>query len=277
MTHTHMVLSALAGAWSPAEDGSLRPAQALPIPEPMTHPNALVERQHRKRTLVLALRWFAELGHQDGVAGHISVRDPIDTTHFWINPYGRAFEALRTTDLLRIDEEGQLIEGRGVLNPAGIAIHGAIHRGRADAVAVAHAHSTYGRAWSTTGRLIDPLCQEACAFYEDQALFSDDEVFVIARSTADALAVTLGPRKAAFLRNHGHLTVGATVDSAAFWFVSLERCCEIQIAAESVGKPLTVGHTQAVRTRNHVGTERAGWLGFQPARERLERFVAKEL
>jgi ribulose-5-phosphate 4-epimerase/fuculose-1-phosphate aldolase len=60
------------------------------------------------------------------------------------------------------------------------------------------------------------------------------------------------------------LTVGTTVDSAAWWFVSMERTCESQILAESCRTaPKLIAHETAELTHNQSGSEKAGWFSFQ--------------
>jgi len=135
--------------------------------------SAAEERVHRQRSLVVAFRLFGKFGFEEGAAGHITVRDPEHPDHFWVNPFGVSFKRMRVADLLLVDHSGAVVQGEGPLNAAAFAIHGAIHAARPDVVAAAHSHSVYGKAWSSLGRLLDPLTQDACAFYEDHVLFED--------------------------------------------------------------------------------------------------------
>src|SRR5205807_1611373 len=85
------------------------------------------------------------------------------------------------------------------------------------------------------------------------------------------LAHALGESKAVILRNHGLLTVGKSVDEAAFWFITMERSCQVQLMAEAAGKPVLIDKDQAEITSGQVGTDIAGWLGFQPLYDRIVR------
>ena len=96
----------------------------------------------------------------------------------------------------------------------------------------------YGKAWSSLGRLLDPITQDACAFYEDHGLFDDYTGVVYETSEGDRIAQTLGHSKAVILRNHGLLTVGQTIDEAAWWFITMDRSCHAQLLAEAAGKPI---------------------------------------
>lgn len=131
------------------------------------------ERLHRKQRLAGAFRLFARFGFSEGIAGHITARDPEFTEHFWVNPFGMYFGHIRASDLILVDDTGEVVKGNRPVNQAAFAIHSQIHSARPDIVAAAHAHSLYGKAWSSLGRLLDPLTQDACAFYEDHSLFDD--------------------------------------------------------------------------------------------------------
>jgi ribulose-5-phosphate 4-epimerase/fuculose-1-phosphate aldolase len=229
------------------------------------------ERLHRKQRLAAAFRLFGRFGFSEGIAGHITARDPEFTDHFWVNPLGTYFGHIRVSDLILVNREGDVVKGDAQINQAAFAIHSQIHEARPDVVAAAHAHSIYGKAWSSLGRLLDPLTQDACAFYEDHSLLDDYSGVVLEASEGQRLASTLGQNKAIILRNHGILTVGHTVDEAAFWYITLERSCQAQLLAEAAGKPKLIGHETARLTHSQVGAPKAGWFSFQPLYDRIVR------
>lgn len=78
------------------------------------------------------------------------------------------------------------------------------------------------------------------------------------------IASALGPHKGVILRNHGLLTVGDSVDSAAWWFLQMEKACEIQLAAKAAGKPVLIDHKSAVATREQLGSDLVAWINYQP-------------
>ena len=222
------------------------------------------ELAERKLKLAAALRVFGRFGFDEGAAGHITARDPFDTDHFWVNPVGRSFKQMRVSDLIKVDHEGNILEGGGGLNQAAFAIHSRIHQARPDVVAAAHSHSIYGKTWSTLGRLLDPLTQDACAFYEDHSLFDDYTGVVFDTAEGDRIGDALGDCKAVILRNHGLLTVGETVDATCWWYVAMERCCQAQLLAEAAGKPVQIDADQAAATAKLTGNPFTGYFSFQP-------------
>jgi len=222
------------------------------------------ERRHRKQRLAAAFRLFGLFGFSEGTAGHITARDPELLDHFWVNPLGMNFRQIRVKDLLLVNDTGEVVDGTWPLNGAAFAIHSQIHASRPDVVAAAHAHSVHGKAWSSLRRPLDPITQDACAFYDDHVLFDDYTGAVFELDEGKRIATALGDHKAAILANHGLLTVGRTVDEAAWWFITMERTCEAQLLAEAAGAPVLIDPEHAERAASQVGGYRVGWIQFQP-------------
>jgi ribulose-5-phosphate 4-epimerase/fuculose-1-phosphate aldolase len=229
------------------------------------------ERLHRKQKLAAAFRLFGRLGFDEGVAGHITARDPEQADHFWVNPFGMSFKQITVDDLLLVNHAGEIVEGTWPLNQAAFCIHSQIHQARPDVIAAAHTHSPSGRAFSTLGRELEPLTQDSCIFFEDHALFDDYTGVVVDIDEGKRIAHALGDRKAAILKNHGLLTVGQSVDEAAWWFVTMERSCQAQLLAEAAGTPVLIDEAAAELTASQVGSRMAGWFSFQPIWDRITR------
>src|SRR5437868_14874978 len=115
------------------------------------------ERRYRKQRLAAAFRLFALFGFDEGVAGHITARDPEQPDHFWVNPFGMYFGHIRASDLLLVDANGEVVRGRARVNRAAFAIHSRVHAARPDVISAAHSHSIYGRSFSALAQLLDPL------------------------------------------------------------------------------------------------------------------------
>jgi ribulose-5-phosphate 4-epimerase/fuculose-1-phosphate aldolase len=229
------------------------------------------ERRHLKQRLAAAFRLFALYGFDEGVAGHITARDPERPDHFWVNPFGMYFGHIRASDLILVNHQGDVVEGDRMVNAAAFTIHSQVHKARPDVVSAAHAHSPSGKALSSLGRPLDMLTQDACAFFEDQSLLDDFTGVVVDLEEGRRIARTLAEHKAIILRNHGLLTVGHSVDEAAWWFITLERSCQAQLAAQAAGTPVVIDEDSAQSTYNVVGTHLAGWFSFQPLYDRIVR------
>lgn len=234
----------------------------LPVGEPE---GSFEERRlHRKQRLAAAYRLFGKFGFDEGVAGHITARDPEHTDHFWVNPMGMSFKQIKVSDLLLVSHDGKVVEGEGLLNGAAFTIHSHIHKARPDVVAAAHSHSIHGKAWSALGRKLDPITQDACAFYNDHVVFEDFTGVVLETGEGERIATGLGSNKACILQNHGLLTVGQSVEEAAWWFITMERSCQAQLLVEAAGIPKLIDDENARKTCEVVGSSLAGWFSFQP-------------
>lgn len=232
---------------------------------PPTFDTVEEQRQHRKHKLAGALRLFGRFGFGEGVAGHITVRDPEHTDHFWVNPFGMSFRHIHTSDLILVNHSGEVVYGEHAVNRAAFVIHAAIHQARPDVVAAAHAHSPYGKSFSSLGIPLAPLTQDACVFYEDHTVISAQGGAVVLEVDAGReLAAAFPTGKAAIHQNHGLFTVGHTVDEAAFWFISMERSCQAQLMAMAAGDPIEIPHEYASYTAEQTGFPGAGWFSFQP-------------
>ncbi|MBW4666409.1 MAG: class II aldolase/adducin family protein [Cyanomargarita calcarea GSE-NOS-MK-12-04C] len=241
------------------------------LPQPPKFTSVTDERLHRKQRLAAALRLFSRNGFDQDAAGQITARDPEYPEYFWVNPQGMRFSTIRVSDLILVNHKGEVIEGDRSVNEAAFAIHSQVHTARPDVVAAAHAHSTYGKSWSNLGRLLDPLTQDACSFYQDHTLFNDYTGVVLKLEEGKRIAQTLGNNKAAIVRNHGLLTVGHSVDEAAWWFITMERTCQAQMLAEAAGKPELIKPECANLARTQVGSNYMGWFSFQPLYEMIAR------
>ncbi|KAJ5141028.1 hypothetical protein N7448_004436 [Penicillium atrosanguineum] len=184
-----------------------------------------------------AFRIFARKGFSEGLAGHISVRDPEFPNAFWTNPIGRHFGLMKVSDMVLLNERGEPIGGntKYPANAAGFQIHGQIHAAYPRINAACHAHSINGRAWSSFGRPLEMLNQDVCNFFGDALrVYNECAGVVLDPREGARIAASLGPKgKGLILRNHGLLTVGQTVDEAAYLFTLLEASCEAQLKTEA--------------------------------------------
>ncbi|MCJ1313884.1 hypothetical protein MMC25_007564 [Agyrium rufum] len=243
-------------------------------------------REYLKGRLAAAFRIIGQKGFDEGVAGHVTIRDPVDLNTFWVNPFGVSFNYMRRSDLQHVDWDGKVLNAGSVrlVNRAAIMIHAAVYKHRPDVWSACHTHSIYGRAFSTLRRILPITTQDACAFHNDIALSFPFEGIVLAGDEGEHLAKAIGNRKALILQNHGMLTVSDTVEATIFWYISLEKCCQTVLLAEAAAacsgtKIPEVGDGEAAETYKTVGRPMSGWFAAQPmfdaiARETHEDYLA---
>ncbi len=196
--------------------------------------------------LAACYRLIALYHWDDLVFTHISVRIPGPEHHFLINPYGMLFEEITASSLIKVDGNGtKLSDSPFPVNPAGFVIHSAVHAAREDITCVLHTHTAAGIAVSIQKDGLLPISQQATVAlaslgyhnYEGIALRDDEK---------PRLQADLGGNLALILRNHGLLTVGATVGDAFLAMYNLQRACEVQVAAQRSGGELISVHPAIV-------------------------------
>lgn len=231
-------------------------------PRPPTFTDKHEEREYQKGRLAAAFRIFGKYGFDEGVAGHITLRDPVQPDCFWVNPFGRAFSLITKSDLILVDHSGKVIGGgeNRLLNTAAYMIHSAIHEARPDVMCAAHSHSIYGRTFCALGRRLESLTQDSCAFHDDHVLYESFNGVVLAEKEGKDIAACLGGKKAALLQNHGLLTVGGSVEE-----VSLVDYCSVVVVVVVLLTLTCRPFSGSSRWRS--AARASSWLRLPPDRE----------
>jgi ribulose-5-phosphate 4-epimerase/fuculose-1-phosphate aldolase len=224
------------------------------------------ERAYRKQHLVAATRAFGMHGFDYGFAGHLTVRDPERPELYWTNPMCVHFSQVKVSNLILADHAGRVVEGEYAINRAGFVLHAAVHEAHPEVVAMCHAHTVYGTAWCATGRPLDMISQDAACFYGNHKVIGASAGAVaVERQSGLSVAEQFAGMRAVLHQNHGLITASKhSIDDAAFWFIALERCCQVQLQIEASGvKPQVLSEKTARYSLEHVGNEFIGWLHFQ--------------
>jgi len=229
------------------------------------------EREWIKGHMAAAFRFWGKLGYGDGIAGHITVRDPVLEGHYWMNPAAVHFSSIKKSNLVLVNPEGYVSPHGAQLpiNAAGFFIHSAIHKARPDIHAAAHCHSLHGKAWSVYGKPVDISTQDSCALYDNLAVYENFGGVVLAQEEGENIARALGPRmKTCILQNHGLLTLGDTVDEAVSLFVTLDRQCHVQLLTEAASanglQRTLIEDSDAEYSARFIQDPHATYLQFQP-------------
>lgn len=199
---------------------------------------ATEEEWQTRVNLAACYRLIAMHGWDDLIFTHISARVPGAHEHFLINTYGLLFEEMTASSLVKVDLDGNVVDGSsGLVNPAGFTIHSAVHAAREDAGCVLHTHTRAGVAVSAQAPGLLPLSQISLFPYSSLA-YHDYEGIALNEDEKPRLVADLGSCNFLILRNHGLLTVGATIADAFLYMYALESACQIQTMAQSSGAEL---------------------------------------
>ena len=173
-------------------------------------------------------------GWTDTIDTHMTVRVPGEPKCFLINNYGDNFEEITASSLVKMDIDGNVYAKDGKFNAAGFTIHSGVYKARPDANCVMHTHTRAGTGVSVLRQGLRPITQDALSVYDD--LVYHEYGMPTSQEECDALGVTCQKGNSVVLRNHGLLTVGATVPGALRRMYMLERACEVEIIARGLGE-----------------------------------------
>ena len=226
------------------QGGAARAAADFPVGE--------AERAARVQ-LAAAYRIFDHLGWTEMIFNHITLRVPAEEPLFLINPFGLHYREITASNLVLIDLAGNPVrETPWPVNRAGFMIHGAIHGALERAHCVMHTHTTTGMAVACLAEGLSATnfyaaqLQGRVAYHEFEGVTVDPE-------EGARLLASIGEQQAVILRNHGLLTWGATLPEAFLWLWTLQRACDVQIAAAAAGPLRTVSRAAIERSVRESG------------------------
>lgn len=197
--------------------------------------------------LAACYRIFDHLGWVELIFNHISMRIPGPEHHFLINPYGLWYKEVTASNLVKIDLDGNIVgSSEYPVNKAGFIIHSAIHGAREDALCVMHTHTTatLAVACQEDGLRTDNFYS---TFLHGNIAYHDFQGLTVYPDEQKQLVASLGDKGLMLLRNHGSLTVGSTIPEAFMRMWTLQRACEVQLAAHASGASVIPVTPQAIR------------------------------
>ncbi|MFI7097317.1 class II aldolase/adducin family protein [Streptomyces lydicus] len=226
--------------------------------------------------LAACYRIFDHLGWVEMIFNHITVRVPGEDGHLLINPFGLMYSEITASNLVKIDLEGNILSpSEWPINEAGLLIHSVIHGSRPDAHCVMHTHTTAGTGVACLRDGLDPDNFYAAQLH-DMVAYHDFEGITVDPEEKPRLVANLGDRNLMILRNHGLLATGPSIPAAFAALWTLQRACEIQLAAQSSGQPLMpVSQQAAIRSTQEsfqLGDRtQAGRTLFDALRRKVDR------
>jgi ribulose-5-phosphate 4-epimerase/fuculose-1-phosphate aldolase len=175
------------------------------------------------------------LGWTDLINTHMSARIPGEPHTFLINNYGEMFDEITASSLVKLDTDGKVYSGGGKFNGAGFTIHSGVYKALPDAVCVMHTHTRAGAGVSMLRNGLRPISQDALQVYDDLAYH--DYGVPASPEECEALGRTCQHGSHVMLLNHGLLTHGSTIHGTFFRMYCLERACELELIARTLGSP----------------------------------------
>jgi L-fuculose-phosphate aldolase len=203
--------------------------------------------------LALACRILGTEGHDDLNLGHVSVRTSDRTDTMMMKGRGLRLSEIRTQDLVTIDFNYRKIDGARDTHSE-MPIHVEIYRQRPDVNCVVHTHPMYATAFSSTGERLMPINNESVLFAKPLPHFDTVTDLIVTPELGRALAKTLGRAKAVFMKNHGIVVVGETIEEATVRTYLLEKAVKTLFIAKVFGNPSWTDDDEAQQKEQKIFT-----------------------
>jgi ribulose-5-phosphate 4-epimerase/fuculose-1-phosphate aldolase len=205
-----------------------------------TLPTMRTEEREVRQQLAACYRIFAMMGWDEMIFNHITVKVPGEDGAFLINPYGLHFSEVKASNLVKIDIDGNTLDGSNwPVNKAGFVQHSLFHRHLDHAHAIIHTHTTATMAVCSSEGGLQPTNFYACNFI-GQIGYHDFEGVTVREEEGPRLLSALGDKTILLLRNHGPVVMGKSLPEAFLKYWALQRACEIQLATLGMGKAIQV-------------------------------------
>lgn len=235
--------------------------------------NELVDRAHKrmsselaetrystKQKLALTCRILFDGGHDSGLAGQITARAE-DKGTYYTQPFGHGFDEITEDNLLRVDENLETLDGRGMPNPAN-RFHTWIYREHPDVNCIIHTHPFYCSALSMLEIPLVISHMDTCPLYEDCAFLEKWPGIPVGNEEGIIISGALGDKRAVLLSHHGMLVTGASVEEACVLALLMERAAKLQLTAISVGEIKPVPELLAREAHNWISTPKRYSVAF---------------
>ena len=205
-----------------------------------------------RRKLTNPGRVLASQDQGDFVAGHVTVRLPDDPGRFLMKPATIGLEEMTPENIISVDLDGRKVDG-AMPRHNEVFIHSEVLRVRSDIAAVVHTHAPHAVAFSSLGRELVPVNNEAGYFSKRLPVFAETTDLIVTPERGKAVARCLGQNSAVLLRNHGIVTAGRSIEEAVWIALKLERACRVQLMAEWAGGPKLVAEGEDLTAKNKRG------------------------
>lgn len=202
-----------------------------------------------RQKIAIACRMLAHEGHSETLAGQITVRQEDGT--FLTTPMAIGFDEITRSNVIRIDDSMQVVEGKGMANPA-IRFHLWIYRRRPEVNCIIHTHPPYINALSMTGTPLEVAHMDATPFFDDCAFLREWPGLPIGDGEGEIISGALGTKRTILLANHGFLAATRSLEESAYLSVLIERAARGQILAPSVGEIQRIDAERAAESHDFL-------------------------
>lgn len=209
--------------------------------------------------LALTCRILFDGGHDSGLAGQITSRAEAGT--FYTQRLGLGFDEIAPSNLIKVDEDLQVVSGEGIPNPAN-RFHTWIYRARPEINCIIHTHPPYISALSMLEVPLAVSHMDTSPLFDDCAFLEKWPGVPVGNEEGEIISTALGDRRAILLAHHGQLVVGKTIEEACMLALLMERAARLQLLAMAAGTIKPLPHALAVEAHDWVSTIKRDMVTF---------------
>jgi L-fuculose-phosphate aldolase len=219
--------------------------------------------------LALSARILAREGHFAGLAGQLTAR--IAENRFLTLALGTAFDEADPSDFIVVDDDLNVIDGKGIPNPA-TRFHLWIYKHKPLVRSIVHTHPPATSALSMIGQPLIIAHMDMCMFQDQCAYLPDWPGLPIGDEEGIIISEALGDKKTILLANHGLIAAGETIEEAAYLAVFFERAAALQLTASAAGAIHPVDPDKAREARDFLLKPKIVEMTFDYLSRKVLRF-----
>jgi L-fuculose-phosphate aldolase len=217
-----------------------------------------------REKVALACRVLYGHGHESGLAGQVTAKESEHV--FLTQSLGCGLNEIRSSNLLRVDEQLTVLEGTGMPNPAN-RFHVWLYRARPDVRCIVHTHPPYSSALSMLGVPLVIAHMDSCALYDNVAFLEHWPGVPVGDEEGRLISEAITDKSGLLLAHHGMLIAGRSVEEACVLALQFERAARLQLIASS---------SAAIRPiQRELGLEARSWLLSSPRVEATFAYYAR--
>lgn len=243
-----------------AETLSLSKAELVAIAERRLEKEVRSGDWTARQKLALTCRILFDAGHDSGLAGQITCRGEEHGTYY-TQQLGLGFDEISEGNLIKVNEDLQVLEGKGIPNPAN-RFHTWIYRERPDVNCIIHTHPTHVAALSMLEKPLVISHMDTCPLYGDCAFLPSWPGVPVGNEEGEIISKALGSKRAILLAHHGQLVAGKTIEEACMLAILIERAARLQLLALGAGTIEPVPDVLAREAHDWISTPKRDAVTF---------------
>jgi L-fuculose-phosphate aldolase len=221
-----------------------------------------------REAVAMTCQILSAYGHDSGLSGQITARAEKPGT-YWTQRLGLGLEEVRSSNLLLIDEDLNVLEGDGMPNPAN-RFHSWLYRARPDASCIVHTHAPHTSALAMLEVPLVVSHMDTCLLYGQCAILEKWPGIPVGNEEGEIISAALGDKKAVLLAHHGLVVAGASVEEACVLGVMFERAAKLQLLAMAAGQIKPIPEDLGLEAQRWVSTPKRIAAAFDYYRRHVE-------